>query len=125
MTTFPKRSRERPMQTVPDVPMGGMTSRKRGRERYGEDVVAAGVELGRGVDPAHGGQPSKAVPAGGPAQVIDDRGEAGLDAAVIAVDRLRRLVEQGLRIIEQQFDVLEERSSAATTPSIRSANAAT
>jgi hypothetical protein len=35
------------------------------------------------------------------------------------------MVEQGLRIIEQQFDVLEERSSAATTPSIRSANVAT
>jgi hypothetical protein len=45
--------------------------------------------------------------------------------AMIAVDRLRRLVEQGLRIVEQQFDVLEERSSAATTPSIRSANVAT
>jgi hypothetical protein len=76
----------------------------------------AGVDLGRDVD---------AVPPGGPAQVMDHRGEAGLDAAVIAVDRLRLIAGHGFRIVEQQLDVLEERSSAATTPSIRSANAAT
>jgi len=49
------------------------------------------------------------VPLGEPGHVVDDRGPAGLDAAVIAVDRLRHIVEHGIGVVEQQLDVLEER----------------
>lgn len=46
---------------------------------------------------------------GEPGDVVEDRGAAGLDAAVIAVDRLRRLVGHGIGLVEQQADVREER----------------
>jgi hypothetical protein len=54
------------------------------------------------------------VPFGEPGLVVEDLAPAGLDPAgldpaMIAVDRLRHIVEHGIGIVEQQLDVLEER----------------
>jgi hypothetical protein len=65
------------VQAVLDVPVGADDLEKaRGRERFGEDEVAAGggrlaVDLAGGLDLADGLEPGKAVPFGEPGHVVN------------------------------------------------------
>ena len=86
----------------------------RGRKRPGEQVIAgrgggpAGL-LTRGGDLADGLEPRKAVVFGEPGDVVDDRGAAGLDAAVVAIGGGGEVVRRGLWVVEQQPHVLVQR----------------
>ena len=97
------------MQAVLDVPVGAHDVEEAGgRERSGNDVVAAGggrlaVDFARGRDLADRPQAQKAVPLGAPCHVVEDRGPARLDAAVIAVDGLRGVVGRGLGVVKQYW----------------------
>ena len=67
------------------------------------------VLLARRGDLADRLQARKAVGFGQPGDVVDDRGAAGLDAAVVAVGGGGEVVRRCLRIVEEQAHVLEQR----------------
>ena len=71
--------------------------------------ISRAASIPRSASWAHGDQPGKAVAFGEPGHVMNDRGPARLDPAVVALDRLRGIVGRGMRIVEQQLDALEER----------------
>jgi hypothetical protein len=82
---------EHPVQAVLDLPVGAHDREETGGgERPREQVVAGGergpaVLLARGGDLADRPEAGKFVGFGEPGDVVDDRGAAGLDAAVVAV----------------------------------------
>ena len=85
-----------------------------GLERLGQKVVAFGgralaVDLTGGGHLGDRGEAGEVVAFSEPGDIVDDDRAPGLDAAVIAVDRLADVGDRGRGIVQPQAHVLEQR----------------